>query len=72
MDEHQIKAAFQLAANETIPPMALGHIGEWWFRKGVAAALAAKGIQTGALATRQPCGRCGAIHAPHQNTLCPL
>lgn len=38
MDETQITTAFQLAAQETIPPMALGHVSEWWFRKGITAA----------------------------------
>ena len=40
MQEAKIKAAYDLAANETIPPMAIGHHGDWWFRKGVAAAQA--------------------------------
>ncbi len=42
MTEDQIKVAFEVAARETIPPMALGHIADWWFRKGVAAAQSIK------------------------------
>lgn len=40
MQESKIKAAYDIAVTETIPPMAIGHHGDWWFRKGVAAAQA--------------------------------
>ena len=44
MQKAQIQSAYQLAAHETIPPLARGHLGDWWFRKGVATAPAPLGL----------------------------
>ena len=45
-DEPWIAEAFQGASQETIPPMALGHISEWWFRKGAGYATGKGSLQS--------------------------
>ena len=70
--ESALREAAQIASDEQVAPRYSGD-GFWNRACQVIEAKSLSLITTPASeCEKKPCRRCGAIHEPHQNTLCPL